>query len=82
MNNVDLKNDWIWSVTCALIGILSTLWNVWIAVILAFVAIFFALSSIKAGSKLGYIGVVLSISIIIQAVISITVWEHVSSIMP
>lgn len=79
MNEVDLRNDWIWSLACALLGLLLTLGNIWIAVILAFVAIFFGLSSIKAGSKLGYVGVVLSISIIILAVISFTVWQYVSA---
>ena len=77
----DLRNDWIYSLIFGIIGILSSsFFNIWIGLIFAIIAVFFGVSSIKAGSKLGYIGVLLTILIIINVVMHLFIWDYVSNI--
>ena len=73
------KNDWIWSLFLVVISIILSNFNNWISLFLAIGALFFGVSSLKAGNKLGLIGIFFGVIVIIMFILSIFIWQYVWS---
>lgn len=72
-------NDWIWSLLLVITSMIIATFNSWISFFISIGALFFGISAIKAGNKLGYIGVVYFILAVIGLIFSLVVWQYVWS---
>lgn len=75
-------NDWIWSLLLIIVSIILAIFNTWIAFFVSLGALFFGISAIKAGNKLGYLGVIYFILVIISLIVKLFLWQHVMSMLP
>ncbi len=79
MASGDLRYDWMYASVLGIIGLLILTFNVWIGLIFGVIAVFFGLSSIKAGYKLGYIGIGIFVLILCSVVFKLLIMDFISN---